>query len=259
MAMAAQAMELPNLVAALGACQSPDPAVRKAGEDALNAVSPAAAAPLGHCAACRRRPPAACRPSHLRCCFVLSPAGAAARLTDPPTAALLQCKHARGQVVNLLRVALEDSVDAPVRQVAAISFKNLVKRDWSVEGASSNLLQRRTECTAAGELQSGRRRGWRWASDVGRQLGTCAAPAHLSHFPPAVAAAAAAEGKVSPLAEEDKAAVREVMVDGVTRAPHAVRVQLGECVRSLVYSDYPQHWPGLLPQVVTYLTSQVRN
>lgn len=45
-------------------------------------------------------------------------------------------------------------------------------------------------------------------------------------------------------------------MEGVTRAPHAVRVQLAECVRSLVYSDYPQHWPDLLPQVQQYLTSQ---
>ncbi|KAL4855989.1 Importin beta-like SAD2 [Chlorella vulgaris] len=134
-------VEMPSLIAALGACQSPDPLVRKAGE-----------------------------------------------------AALEQSKHARGQVVSLLRVALEDSVDPAVRQVAAISFKNLVKRDWDVE-----------------------------------------------------------EGKVSPLAEEDKAAVRGVMVEGVTRSPHAVRVQLAECVRKLVYSDYPQHWPELLPQVQQYL------
>lgn len=135
---------IPSLIAALGACTSPDPALRKAGEEALN-----------------------------------------------------QSKHARGQVVNLLRVSLEEGCDPAVRQVAAISFKNLVKRDWEAE-----------------------------------------------------------EGKASPLAEEDKAAVRGVMVEGVTRAPHAVRVQLAECVRSLVYSDYPQHWPDLLPQVQQYLTSQ---
>lgn len=112
--------------------------------------------------------------------------------------ALNQSKHARGQVVNLLRVALEDSIDPSVRQVAAISFKNLVRRDWS--------------------------------------------PSE--------------EGKASPLAEEDKAAVREALLEGITRAPPAVRVQLGECVRSLVYSDYPQQWPALLPQVHAYLTSQ---
>ncbi|PSC72993.1 importin beta-like SAD2 [Micractinium conductrix] len=137
-------MDAAVLVAALSGCQSPDPAIRKAAEEALN-----------------------------------------------------QSKHARGQVVNLLRVALEDSVDPAVRQVAAISFKNLVKRDWAAE-----------------------------------------------------------EGKPCLLAEEDKAAVREAMLEGIARSPHAVRVQLGECVRSLVYCDYPEHWPQLLGQVQAYLASQ---
>ena len=55
--------------------------------------------------------------------------------TRPPSIyAPLQSKHAPGQIVNLLRVALEDSVDPATRQVAAISFKNLVKRDWAAEG-----------------------------------------------------------------------------------------------------------------------------
>jgi len=39
-----------------------------------------------------------------------------------------------GQVVNLLRVAAEDSVDMGIRQQAVIAFKNLVKRSWDVEG-----------------------------------------------------------------------------------------------------------------------------
>lgn len=36
----------------------------------------------------------------------------------------------RGQIVNLLRVAAEQSVAMGVRQVAAISFKNIARRDW---------------------------------------------------------------------------------------------------------------------------------
>ena len=49
-------------------------------------------------------------------------------------AILLQHHHAPGQLTNLLRVAVEDSVDAAVRQVAAITFKNLVKVDWTPRG-----------------------------------------------------------------------------------------------------------------------------
>ena len=39
-------------------------------------------------------------------------------------------------MVNLLRVAAEDSVDVAVRQQGAIAFKNLVRRSWDVEGVS---------------------------------------------------------------------------------------------------------------------------
>lgn len=60
------------------------------------------------------------------------------------------------------------------------------------------------------------------------------------------------------LAEEDKAAVRELIVEGIVRAPHSVRVQLGECVRAMIYCDYPEKWPQLLQQVYVLLTSQVR-
>ena len=79
------------------------------------------------------------------------------------------------------------------------------------------------------------------------------------HPPNLSLALTGAEGRAaaaSPLAESDKATVRAAMLEGVTRAPHAVRVQLGECCRSLVYSDYPQHWPQLLEQVQQYLVSQ---
>lgn len=46
----------------------------------------------------------------------------------------MQHQHAPGQLTNLLRVSVEESVDAAVRQVAAITFKNLVKADWDVRG-----------------------------------------------------------------------------------------------------------------------------
>lgn len=47
---------------------------------------------------------------------------------------LLQHQYAPGQLTNLLRVAVEDSVDGAIRQVAAITFKNLVKADWDTRG-----------------------------------------------------------------------------------------------------------------------------
>ncbi len=64
--------------------------------------------------------------------------------------------------------------------------------------------------------------------------------------------------KPSPLAEEDKVVVREMIVEGIVRAPHSVKVQLSECVRSMIYCDYPDKWPQLLQQVYVLLTSQAR-
>jgi hypothetical protein len=41
-----------------------------------------------------------------------------------------QNELSKGHIVNLLRVAAEESVDPAVRQVAAITFKNTAKRNW---------------------------------------------------------------------------------------------------------------------------------
>lgn len=39
-------------------------------------------------------------------------------------------------MTGLLRVAVEESLDPAIRQVAAITFKNLVKKDWDPAGAA---------------------------------------------------------------------------------------------------------------------------
>jgi hypothetical protein len=49
---------------------------------------------------------------------------------------LLQHQLARGQLVNLFRIALEDTVDPAIRQIAAISFKNTAKKSWEGSGKS---------------------------------------------------------------------------------------------------------------------------
>ena len=49
----------------------------------------------------------------------------------------MQFQHVPGQLVNLLRVAVEDSLDVGIRQVAVITFKNAVKKDWDPLGAPS--------------------------------------------------------------------------------------------------------------------------
>ncbi|GFR51386.1 hypothetical protein Agub_g13816, partial [Astrephomene gubernaculifera] len=60
---------------------------------------------------------------------------------------LKQHEQVPGQAVQLLRVAAEESVDAGVRHMAAINFKNFVKRSWekpnsheSSQGPSTDYL-----------------------------------------------------------------------------------------------------------------------
>ncbi|DBB04276.1 hypothetical protein WJX77_005934 [Trebouxia sp. C0004] len=46
-------------------------------------------------------------------------------------------QHASGNLPNLLRVAVEDSLNTTLRQVAAIQIKNIVKRGWDPEDGES--------------------------------------------------------------------------------------------------------------------------
>ncbi len=68
----------------------------------------------------------------------------------------------------------------------------------------------------------------------------------------------AAGGAASPIPEVDKAAVRDNLLEGIVRAPPLVRAQLGECLKSVVYADFPDAWPGILPAVTAQLATQAR-
>jgi hypothetical protein len=83
-----------------------------------------------------------------------------------------------------------------VRQVAAIAFKNAVKKDWEHR-----------------------------------------------------------ESRPSKISEEEKVAVRPLVLEGVVRCPQAVRVQLEEALKQIIAWDYPQRWPDLVPVLASSLTS----
>lgn len=101
-----------------------------------------------------------------------------------------------GGLVNLLRVAVEETMEFMVRQVAAIAFKNAVKKDWEHR-----------------------------------------------------------ESRPSKISEEEKLAVRPLVLEGVVRCPQAVRVQLEEALKQIISWDYPQRWPDLVPVLASSLTS----
>ncbi|KAL3153335.1 hypothetical protein ABBQ38_15508 [Trebouxia sp. C0009 RCD-2024] len=52
---------------------------------------------------------------------------------------LSKIQHTNGNLPNLLRVAVEESLGTTLRQVAAIQIKNIVKRGWDPSGACSVL------------------------------------------------------------------------------------------------------------------------
>ena len=66
------------------------------------------------------------------------------------------------------------------------------------------------------------------------------------------------EGAGSPIPEADKAAVRNNLLEGIVRAPPLVRAQLGECLKEIVYSDFPDRWPTILNAIQQQLATQVR-
>ena len=64
------------------------------------------------------------------------------------------------------------------------------------------------------------------------------------------------EGPAAPLAEADKAVVRENLLEAMIFAPSVIRAQLGLCLRRIAGADFPERWPSLLPAVVANLQQQ---
>ena len=63
------------------------------------------------------------------------------------------------------------------------------------------------------------------------------------------------EAKNEPIAEADKAVVRENLVEALVVAEPKVRAQLGLCLRHIAFADYPEKWPTLLTAIGSKLTS----
>ena len=55
------------------------------------------------------------------------------------------------------------------------------------------------------------------------------------------------------LHEEDKATVKENVLEALIQSPDQVRSQLVECMKVMVNADYPEKWPNLLPTLLGYL------
>ncbi|XP_061990500.1 importin beta-like SAD2 [Rosa rugosa] len=58
------------------------------------------------------------------------------------------------------------------------------------------------------------------------------------------------------ISQADKEVVREHVLVFVTQVPPLLRVQLGECLKTIIHADYPEQWPRLLDWVKHNLQDQ---
>lgn len=57
------------------------------------------------------------------------------------------------------------------------------------------------------------------------------------------------------ISDTDKVTVRENLMEAIVHAPPIIRVQLGECLKTVIHADYPEQWPALLPSIFANLKS----
>ncbi|KAJ6801624.1 importin beta-like SAD2 [Iris pallida] len=63
-------------------------------------------------------------------------------------------------------------------------------------------------------------------------------------------------GQSQSISAADKAMVRDSILVFITRVPPLLRVQLGECLKTIIHGDYPEQWPALLHWIKSNLQSQ---
>lgn len=200
-------MDIPTLVAALGACQSPDPAVRKAAEDALNQVRRRAPHPRKRGHGMLPQPPLAAATTRRCRAALLLPADTPLWPSAPP-----------GCSTSMRGATLSTCCAWRWR-------RGLTRRHARWHPSHSKIW---SNGTGRAKVRCGRDSGAAaaGAETAGSGAGMPAPLWALLRRPRPLRLSSAADGKPGPLAPEDKEAVRGMMLEGVTRAPHAVWVQV---------------------------------
>ncbi|CAD5234879.1 unnamed protein product [Bursaphelenchus xylophilus] len=62
-------------------------------------------------------------------------------------------------------------------------------------------------------------------------------------------------GKKLPIAEQDKVAIRQVIVAKIISAPEALKVQLCVCMQFILRHDFPEVWPGIVDELLRLFSS----
>ncbi|KAI5599624.1 hypothetical protein POPTR_002G232600v4 [Populus trichocarpa] len=63
-------------------------------------------------------------------------------------------------------------------------------------------------------------------------------------------------GELPKISASDKAMVRDHILVFLVRVPPLLRVQLGECLKTMIHADYPEQWPHLLDWIKLNLQDQ---
>uniref|UniRef100_A0A1D1XYP0 Putative importin-7 n=1 Tax=Anthurium amnicola TaxID=1678845 RepID=A0A1D1XYP0_9ARAE len=63
-------------------------------------------------------------------------------------------------------------------------------------------------------------------------------------------------GEPQKISTSDKDVVRDNILTFITQVPPLLRVQLGECLKTIIQADYPEQWPGLLHWIKRNLQMQ---
>ena len=75
------------------------------------------------------------------------------------------------------------------------------------------------------------------------------------HWASSSSSSSSSSKEPSPFSEQDKATVRELLLQVISHAPPLIRSQLYEASKSIVQHDFPDRWPSLLPSITTALQS----
>lgn len=71
----------------------------------------------------------------------------------------------------------------------------------------------------------------------------------------------AEEGEPIPFSihEQDRAMVRDIIVDAVVQAPDIIRVQLCACLKTIIKHDFPSRWTQIVDKIHIYLQNPDAN
>jgi exportin-2 (importin alpha re-exporter) len=161
----------------------------------------------------------------------------------------LQRQPGFGQLA--LGLACNEGADQSVRLGAAVSFKNWINKGWVVSLFSTT-----------------RSDPWRTLRDVERASGACPSRGGVPLYAEASRSRGVGwnadivpqeEEAEVPISVDERNALKEQIVPTYIErlgSRPALQVQVGEAISTMAKSDFPDSWPGLLDQLVSFMSAE---